>query len=122
MVEAWFYAGLYTIEANGTSEDPVTPPPPSRVGGSRVCECLRRDTSSPRLREMWGQSPCPADARDLGAPRLGRGVTSDWGVWGATSGPQPTRVSRSAPAKPGRDERLGVWGAMSGPPTLKDSR
>ena len=45
MVEAWSYAGPDTIEANGTSGDPVTPPSPSRVGGSRVCEFLRRDTS-----------------------------------------------------------------------------
>src|SRR5258706_12359636 len=44
MVEAWSYAGPYTIEANGTSGDPVTPPSPSRVGGSRVGEFLRRDT------------------------------------------------------------------------------
>ena len=27
MVEAWSYAGPYTIEANGTSGNPVTPPP-----------------------------------------------------------------------------------------------
>jgi hypothetical protein len=50
MVEAWSYAGPYTIEANGTSGDPVTPPPPARVGGSRVCEFLRRDTSLTRQR------------------------------------------------------------------------
>ena len=32
MVEAWSYVGPYTIEANGTSGNPVTPPPPSQLG------------------------------------------------------------------------------------------
>src|SRR6266446_1142020 len=46
MVEVWSYVGPYTIEANGTSRNPVTPPPPSRLGVWRGCEFPTRDNSA----------------------------------------------------------------------------
>src|SRR5882724_4741000 len=73
MVEARSYAGPYTIEANGTSGDPVTPPPPSRVGGSRVCEFLRRDTSAPR---GIPREPHPRRAGDRRSGALAQGQTT----------------------------------------------
>jgi hypothetical protein len=45
MVEAWSYVGPYTIEANGTSGNPVTPPPLPRLGVWHVGGFLTRDTS-----------------------------------------------------------------------------
>src|SRR3989442_10976947 len=76
-----------------------------------------------------------------GAPRLRRGATSGWGVWGAISGPRISRGacrsiegchgfagapracggSRRATASPGRDERLGGLGGHFGAPHLSRS-
>src|SRR5882724_5832180 len=46
MVGAWSYVWRYTIEANGTSGDPVAPPPTSRAANARPSvadERLTRD-------------------------------------------------------------------------------
>src|SRR5882724_9769642 len=96
MVEAWSYAGPYTIEANGTTGTPVTPPPPSRVGGSRVCEFLRRDTS--RLREKAHQlrwRPRPHAQRTGSTPRLRpSGAASHLDLFA-----QPAGLTRSGQAR-----------------------
>jgi hypothetical protein len=46
MVGAWSYVWPYTIEANGTSGDPVAPPPP-RAGNApyQADESTTRETS-----------------------------------------------------------------------------
>src|SRR5882724_9472635 len=80
MVEAWSYAGPYTIEANGTSGDPVTPPSPSRVGGSRVCEFPTRDTSRLRKKLVKGTNLAATRRRRIRAGRLD-GALAAVGRW-----------------------------------------
>src|SRR5882724_2735463 len=61
MVGAWSYVRPYTIEANGTSGDPVAPPPPPRAVNTRrpAFECLVR-----RLREAMKGRPAARKGPD----------------------------------------------------------
>ncbi len=56
VVGAWSYVWRYTIEANGTSGDPVTPPPTPPAGNAsyQVPEPLTHDSDMRKTEERPG--------------------------------------------------------------------
>src|SRR5205807_8364444 len=65
----------------------------------------------------WGPGRGPeVDARVKRSAPAPPGRAERVGGWGPCRGPEvDARVKRSAPAPPGRAERVGVWGPFLGP-------